>query len=87
MLPSNNIYANAERTSMTSINSIKEIGKAVRNERKKQGLTQTQLAEACNVGLTFISNLENGKETAEAGKMLHVIHMLGIDLLLTKRGE
>lgn len=72
---------------MNKIASVSELGKLIRAERKAQGLTQTELAEACNVGLTFISNLENGKETTEAGKLLRVVRMLGFDLCLAKRGE
>lgn len=55
---------------MNKITNIAQLGKFIRAERKAQGLTQSELAETCNVGLTFISNLENGKETAEAAKLL-----------------
>lgn len=71
---------------MQKVYSVCDIGRAVRAERKAQGYTQTELAELCGVSLSFISSLENGKETVEAGKMIHVINMLGIDVLLEKRG-
>lgn len=63
-----------------------DTGRAVRAERKAQDCTQTELAELCGVSLSLISSLENGKEAVEAGKMIHVINMLGIDVLLEKRG-
>lgn len=72
---------------MNLISSTSDFGMAIRAERKRQGMTQTQLAELCGVGLTFLSNLENGKATAEIGKALHVARMLGYDLRLSKRGE
>ena len=63
------------------------LGRIISSERKRQGYTQAQLAEACGVGITYLCNLENGKETAELGKALRIIQMLGIDLVAQKRGE
>lgn len=72
---------------MRKITTTADIGRAIRMERKAQGFTQIQLAELCGVGLTYLSNLENGKETAEIGKALRVARMLGFDFFLMKRGE
>ena len=55
------------------------------HERKTQGLTQTQLAGLSGVGITFLSNLENGKQTAELGKTLNVLATLG--LTFSQKGE
>ena len=41
----------------------------------------------CDVGITFISNLENGKGTAEIDKVLNVVLMLGLDISIARRGE
>lgn len=71
---------------MHTVYSVRDIGQAIRVERKAQGYTQTEFAELCGVSLSFISSLENGKATTEAGKMIHVVNMLGIDVLLKKRG-
>lgn len=38
------------------------------HERKARGLAQTQLAGLSGVGITFLSNLENGKQTAKLDK-------------------
>ena len=72
---------------MNTVHEIREIGAAVRGERKAQGLTQSQLADLSGVGLSFVSSLESGKPTLEAGKMIRVINTLGIDVILKKRGE
>ena len=64
-----------------NIGSTKELGELIMHERKAQGLTQTQLAGLSGVGITFLSNLENGKQTAELGKTLNVLATLGLDLL------
>ena len=61
-------------------NKIKEIGYIVKQTRKDQGLTQEQLAATTNVGVRFIRELEQGKESCHIGKVLMVIAMLGIDV-------
>ena len=50
-----------------SIMSAKEFGAAVREARKREGLTQRQLALSVGAGERFIVELENGKETARLG--------------------
>lgn len=72
---------------MALVKNPSGFGEAIREERKAQGLTQAQLASLCGVGVTYLSNLENGKESAEIGKAMHVARMLGLDVTLTKRGE
>ena len=70
---------------MISISNTEELGKLIMHERKAQELTQTQLAGLSGVGITFLSNLENGKQTAELGKTLNVLATLGLDLLAERR--
>lgn len=62
------------------INNVSEIGKVIKNTRKSQGLTQADLAISANVGVRFIVDLENGKETAQIGKILQVCQMLGLKI-------
>lgn len=45
-----------------------------------QDLTQEDLAGITLTGRRFIVDLENGKETAEIGKVLQVLNALGIAL-------
>ena len=63
-----------------------ELGVLIREERLRQKLTQTDLAGISGVGITFISQLENGKETAGMGRVIRVLTMLGIDLYAERRG-
>lgn len=72
---------------MRPVNTASDIGAVIRAERKRQGLTQTELADLCGVSLSFVSNLENGKPTTELAKTLNVISTLGLDIVLLKRGE
>lgn len=71
---------------MTQLRSVGDLGAVIRAERRRQGITQAQLADVCGVGVTFLSQLENGKRTAEVGKVLDVLTMLGIDLFAERRG-
>lgn len=61
------------------------IGRAVRRERRALGLTQTELAGLCGVGVRFVSELEGGKPSLEIGRALHVLHHLGLDLYVKQR--
>lgn len=72
---------------MSPVYTSKDLGAAILAERKRQKLTQTELANLCAVSLSFISNLENGKATAELEKALKVLSTLGLDIAITKRGE
>ena len=62
------------------IKNTSDLADLIRAERKKQGLTQAQLAAVCGVGVRFIVDLEKGKETAVIGKTLRVLLMLGIEI-------
>ena len=72
---------------MTVIHTPADLGNLIRAERKSKGFTQTKLAHYSGVGINFVSNLENGKETAEIGKALRVAQTLGIDLFAKPRGS
>ncbi len=67
------------------VTTMAELGVLIRKERLRQKLTQTDLAGISGVGVTFISQLENGKETVEMGRVIRVLTMLGIDLYAERR--
>ena len=64
------------------IQNTAELGQKVRELRRAQKITQTQLAGLANTGIRFISDLENGKETCHIGKVLRVLETLGVDMLI-----
>ena len=68
------------------ITDAKEFGQALRQRRKALGYTQAFLSEFSGFSVTFISDLENGKSTAELGKALYLANLLGLDCSLTPRG-
>lgn len=63
-----------------------EIGELVRRKRREIGMRQADLAALAGVGTRFLSELENGKETAEVGRVLRVCRRLGLDLWILPRG-
>jgi len=60
-----------------------DIGKIVRETRKKLKVTQKDLALTSDTGLRFVIELEKGKPTCEIGKALTVVQTLGIRIALT----
>ena len=69
------------------ITDAKTFGEAIRQRRKKLGYTQVFLAEFSGFSVSFISDLENGKSTAELGKAIYMANILGLDCNLTPRSE
>ena len=63
-----------------NITDTKKLGIYIKNTRKEQHLTQADLAIAANVGVRFLVDLENGKETAQIGKVINVCRALGITI-------
>jgi y4mF family transcriptional regulator len=62
------------------IKSIGEIALIVKKRRKELSLTQLTLARLCNVGVRFLSDLENAKPTCRLDKIFKVLNGLGIRL-------
>ena len=62
------------------IQSTIDIGQHIQSARKKQGLSQEELAMLANVGRRFVVRLEQGKATAQVGKVLQVLHALGLQV-------
>ena len=63
--------------------TMKEIGAFIAKTRKEQGVSQLELSQAADTGRRFIVELEGGKDTIRAGKLLRVLDALGVDINLT----
>ena len=70
----------------TIIYSPADFGSIIRERRRKLGYTQVKTAALSGTGTRFISDLENGKETVELGKVLTTAAVLGIDITAKERG-
>lgn len=67
------------------ITDAKSFGEAIRKRRKHLGLTQKDVSEHTGFSISFISDLERGKATAELEKALFLANILGLDCSLTAR--
>ena len=61
-------------------------GAALRRRRKELGYTQGYLSAFSGFSVSFISDLENGKKSAELGKALYLANLLGLDMEMKARG-
>ena len=59
---------------------MKNISFQIKNLRKKIGLTQIEFAKRAGVGLRFLRELEQGKETVRMDKLARVLDFLGYHL-------
>ena len=69
------------------INSPAEFGAAVRNRRKQLHYTQAYVSEVTGLSVSFLSDLERGKETSALGKALLIANLLGLNCTLSVRGS
>ena len=69
------------------INNAADFGKALKKRRKELGHTQRYISEFTGFSISFISDLENGKSTAELGKAIYLTNMLGLDIIVNARGN
>jgi y4mF family transcriptional regulator len=57
-----------------------EIADFIKKRRKQLELTQPELAERAGVGLRFIRELEQGKQTVRLDKVNQVLHFFGCQI-------
>lgn len=68
------------------VTDSKSLGMAIRARRRELKYTQAYLSEFTGFSISFISDVERGKPTAEIEKTLKLMQLLGLDLLVEKRG-
>lgn len=68
-----------------NIHNAMALGKIVARQRKAQALTQADLAGLAQTGTRFISDLENGKGTIQFDKVMHILNLLGLDVVIMDR--
>lgn len=72
------------KTVLTNASQLAEI---VRRERKRQKVSQIRLSQLADVGVRFVRDLEDGKETVQLDKVLAVLETLGIAVELSSMGD
>lgn len=75
-----------ELVSGTIIRSVQDLGGLIQHVRKEQELTQLDISGLAQTGNRFIVELEKGKPTIQMQKALKVMELLGLELIVRKRG-
>ncbi len=63
------------------------LSKYVKEKRKEYGLTQIDLSQKSGVGLRFVRELEQGKETLRLDKVNQVLALFGDEMIPGKKPE
>ena len=63
---------------------MNQIAQFIKAERKKSGLTQEDFAIRSGLGLRFVRELEQGKETCRMDKVNQALSMFGYTLGVVK---
>lgn len=63
------------------------IGDYIKEERKKAGLTQEEFALRSGLGLRFVRELEQGKETVQLDKVNQALAMFGCEAVPGRKGR
>lgn len=68
------------------ITSTVELGTLIRSTRKAQGLSQLEIANLGSTGNRVIVDIENGKPTVQLKKVMDLMALLGLELIVRKKG-
>ena len=66
------------------IYSPESLGVAIKHYRHLSGLSQVELAERTGLNRTYLSSLEQGRETEQVRRLLRVLQELGVRMTLQK---
>jgi len=56
----------------------RQLGEIIRLARKARGFTQSRVAGMTGTSVKFVSEVENGKETAQIGMVLRLVAILDL---------
>lgn len=71
---------------LAKVSTVGEIGEIVKAARRQQRVTQIDVAGLTGSGNRFIVDLEKGKETVRMQKVLDVLHLLGLEVVIRRKG-
>lgn len=57
-----------------------QLSRFIKDKRKEYGLTQVDLSQKSGVGLRFVRELEQGKETLRLDKINQVLALFGAEM-------
>jgi len=67
------------------VKNTREFGNVLRARRKELNYTQEFIYDTTKLSQSFVSNIENGKETAEIGKVIEYAKALGLKIIIEER--
>ena len=67
------------------IHSTEELGAVLKIRRKKQKMTQSDLAALAGTGVRYIVDLEKGKQTARIGPAFKLVEWLGLEITIREK--
>jgi transcriptional regulator with XRE-family HTH domain len=68
------------------VHTSEDLGRAIRQARRAKNLTLAEVALAAGAGVRFVSELERGKATAEVGRALQVMAVIGMRVFVDGDG-
>ena len=72
---------------MKRIETLDDLGAALREARNGTGLTLTEAAGRMGIGRRLLTELENGNRNAGIDSVLRIVQLLGLDLFIERRGR
>jgi HTH-type transcriptional regulator/antitoxin HipB len=67
------------------VETVEQLGRLARAHRKGKHLTLETVSGLGNLSPRFLSEFERGKETAEIGKVLKALRILGLEITVQPR--
>ncbi|AUW32142.1 transcriptional regulator [Acidithiobacillus caldus] len=68
------------------VSDVRALGRIARGHRKRRRLTLETVSGLGNLSPRFLSEFERGKETAEIGKVLKALSLIGLEVVVQPRG-
>lgn len=66
---------------------LQDLADVVRTRRRDEGLTLDEAADRFGVGRRLLVELERGRRNVRVNTLLDLLHLLGYDVVLRRRGR
>jgi ribosome-binding protein aMBF1 (putative translation factor) len=77
----------SSRYSETLVNSLSDLGRIVREQRRASGLRIDDAAALCGVSVDLLSRLENGHSGVGTARLLKVLDGLGLAIMVVDKSR
>jgi hypothetical protein len=78
---------NSFQYSETGVNTLQELGRIIREQRRASGLRIDDAAALCGVSVDLLSRLENGHSGVSTARVLKVLDGLGLAMLVVAKAR